>query len=108
MFRPSSLRSGALSSSARGIGSSQPPVSRAAKRCRPERSMSAAPARNTWPVRNPPQTRMRTAAAAPKSSPRAASTAALIAPAEVPQRTGKGSGDPAGNQLAIALSTPTW
>jgi hypothetical protein len=37
-----------------------------------------------------------------------ASTAALIAPAEVPHTTWNGSGVPGGYQPAIALSTPTW
>jgi hypothetical protein len=70
--------------------------------------MSSAPARNTWPMRKPPQTRVSSAAAAPKSPAREASTAALIAPAEVPHSTANGSGDPGGYQLAIALSMPTW
>jgi len=39
---------------------------------------------------------------------RLASTAALIAPAEVPDRTLKGHGASAGRSSATALSTPTW
>jgi hypothetical protein len=108
MFRRSSARRGELSRSARGIGSSQPPVSSAAKRCRPERNMSSPPARNTCPVRNPPQTRTSSKAAPRTSLPSAASTAALMAPADVPQRIGNGSGEPAEYQPAIAFRTPTW
>jgi hypothetical protein len=45
---------------------------------------------------------------APKSPASEASTAALMAPAEVPHSTVNGSGDPGGYQPAIALSMPTW
>ncbi len=66
MLRASSVRSGALSRSARGTGSSQPPETSARARCRPERSMSRVPARNTWPTRNPPQTRDKLGRAPPE------------------------------------------
>ena len=69
--------------------------------------MSTAPLLNTWLTRNAPQTRASSAAACGKSAAPAPITAALIAPAEVPQRIENGSGSPGRHQPAIAFSTPT-
>jgi hypothetical protein len=98
MFFARSARKGELSSSARGIGSSQPPVRSATTRRRPERIMSRLPARNTWPTWKSPQTRTSASVAAPMSRARAARTAALIAP-------GRGSRRGSGTAVASAAGT---
>ena len=108
MVRSNRSRSGDVSSSERGGGSSQPPDATDSIQCRPARSIVAGSARTTCSTRNCDQTSSSTFTADLKFSARAASAAAFSAPAEVPTRTSNGHGASGGNHSAIAPSTPTW
>ena len=104
----SSSRSGEVSSSDRGGGSSQPPVSMEIAQCRPACSTVPASERTTCSTRNPDQVCSSCPTASSKRLARAASAAALRAPAEVPTSTSNGHAASGGSQSAIARSTPTW
>ncbi len=108
MLRLSSCSRGAESSSETGLRTPSPPSTIAASQCRLDLSMLSASARKTWPTSKLAQTRSMSRTAWQKLPARLASTAALIAPAEVPESTVKGQGAPAGTSSAMALRTPTW
>ena len=103
----SSSRSGELSNSDLGGGSSQPPDIMASAQCMPERMTVPLSARNTWPTWKLRQTRSRLPTATRNRSACTAIAVAFTAPAEVPVTTGNGLTDRAGSRSAIARNTPT-
>ena len=106
MRRCSRWRSGELSNSARGGGSSRPPLPSDSAQCNPERSMLRASARNTWCTWKFAHTASSAVTAYCQRKASEAMTAADTAPAEVPTTIGKGLGA-WGRISAIAFSTPT-
>jgi hypothetical protein len=108
IVRRISSRSGLVSSSDRGGGTSQPPENIDANQCRPVRRTVPASARTTCPTWKSAQARPTIATASARLSARAASPAALMAPADVPTSTRNGQTASGGSHSAIAFSTPTW
>src|SRR5690606_9675823 len=107
-LRLSRARSGALSSSERGVPAISPPDTMAVSQCRLLLSIVRESVRKTCSQRKLPHTRSSSATARQKRRALLASTTEFTAPADVPLRIGNGFGARGGSSSASALSTPTW
>ena len=91
-----------------GLPTPSPPKVDAASQCALVLSIVQLSVRYTWLASKPDHTPSMSSIACSKFAARDASTAALIAPAEVPDRMAKGLWVPFGRIDAIAFNTPTW